>query len=238
MTRSNLARYARWQLWDFLVDRGPALLIIAGLLGAPEVIMMRRFAGPDSRDPTHAALRMTVSLAIIFSLVALNAQVSGDRVKGYFKFLFAKPVSPAAYYAQQFGVWFVGLMIVVALLIGIFSVTAGPISPWPILWYVGLTYLGFGGVAFFISTVLRRDWLVLVGFWTISQIAREFYRGDNSWIETLFIVLPPVEHMENAGKALVRQGAVSAGDVAWILGYSAVFFVLGLYVLHKRPFHS
>ena len=237
MMRSNVARYARWQLQDFMVDRGVALVLIAVLLSAPEIIMMRKLGGA-LRDPTQSALRMSASLAIIFSLVSLNGQVSNDRTKGYFRFLFAKPVSPGAYYAQQFAVWFVGLMIVVALLIGVFSLTAGPISPWPILWYVALMYLGLGGVSFFISTVLRRDWLVLMGFWTITQIAREFYGDANSWIETLFVVLPPSDHMENAGKALVRQGVVGAADVAWILGYSALFFLLGLYVLHKRPFHS
>lgn len=238
MIRANLSRYARWQLQDFLLDRGIALVIIAVLMGLPEVIMMRRFAGPVPRDPTQTALRIASALAIIFALVSLNAQVSGDRAKGYFRFLFAKPVSPAAYYAQQFAVWFVGLLVVVALLIGLFSVTAGPINPWPILWFVGLTYLGFGGVAFFISTVLRRDWLVLVGFWTIAQILLELYRDRNSWVEKFFVILPPVEHFENAGKALVRQGMVGVGDIAWILGYSATFFLLGLYVLHKRPFQS
>jgi ABC-type transport system involved in multi-copper enzyme maturation permease subunit len=238
MTRANVSRYARWQLQDFMTDRGIALVLIGVLLAAPEVIMMGRLKGPFLRDPTQILLRMTTSLSIIFALVSLNGQVSNDRSKGYFRFLFAKPVSPAAFYAQQFAVWFGGLMIVVSLLIGLFAITAGPVKPWPVLWYVALAYLGFGGVGFFISTVTRRDWLVLIGFWTIAQILVSVYKDENSWIERLFFVLPPVEHLDNAGKALLRQGVVGMGDVAWILGYSAVFFVLGLYVLHKRPFHS
>ena len=238
MTRTNISRYARWQLQDFLLDRGIALILIGILLAAPEVLMMGRVKGVFLRDPTQILLRMAGSLAIIFALVSINGQVSNDRTKGYFRFMFAKPVSPAVYYAQQFAVWFVGLMMVVALLIGLFAVTAGPVSPWPVLWYVALVYLGFGGIGFFVSTVLRRDWLVLIGFWTIAQIVVTVYKDENPWIERLFFLLPPVEHLDNAGKALIRQGIATTGDIAWIIGYSAVFFAFGLYVLHKRPFSS
>ncbi len=218
------------------MDRGIALVLIGVLLASPEVIMMHRRSGPFLGDPNQILVRLAASTAIIFALVSLNALVSGDRTKGYFRFLFAKPVSPAAFYTQQFGVWFAGLLLIVSVLIGVFAVTTGPVSPWPILWYVALVYLGFGGVAFFISTVTRRDWLVLVGFWTLSQILVSLY--EDSWIENLFFILPPVQHLENASKALLRQGLVGASDVAWILGYSAIFFGLGLFVLHRRPFHS
>jgi ABC-type transport system involved in multi-copper enzyme maturation permease subunit len=238
MTRANVSRYARWQLQDFLIDRGIPLVLIGILLAAPEVLMMGRLKGPFMRDPTQMLLRMTTSVAIIFSLVALNGQVSNDRTKGYFRFMFAKPVSPAVFYAQQFAVWFAGLMIVVSFLVGLFAVTAGPVSPWPVLWYVALVYLGFGGVSFFVSTVLRRDWLIVIGFWTIAQIVVGFYKDENSWVEKFFFVLPPVAHLDNAAKAVARQGVATMADIAWILGYSALFFVFGLYVLHKRPFSS
>jgi ABC-type transport system involved in multi-copper enzyme maturation permease subunit len=238
MTRTNISRYARWQLQDFLMDRGVALVLIGVLLATPELLMMSRFKGPFVRDPTQILLRMTTSVAIIFALISLNGQVSNDRSKGYFRFMFAKPVSPAVYYAQQFAVWFAGLMIVVSLLVGLFALAAGPVSPWPVLWYVALVYLGFGGVGFFVSTVLRRDWLVLIGFWTIAQIVVSLYKNENSWVERFFFILPPVEQLDNASKALVRQGVATTGDIAWILGYSALFFAFGLYVLYKRPFHS
>ncbi len=238
MTRANLLRYARWQLQDFFMDRGIALVLIGVLLASPEVIMMHRQSGGFRGDASQILMGLAASTAIIFALVSLNAQVSGDRTRGYFRFLFAKPVSPAAFYAQQFALWFVGLLLVVSVLLGVFAVTAGPVSPWPILWYVALVYLGFGGVAFFISTVTRRDWLILIGFWTLTQILVSLYKDRDSWIENLFFILPPVEHLDNASKALLRQGLVGASDVAWILGYSAIFFGLGLFVLHRRPFHS
>lgn len=236
--RTNLSRYARWQLQDFFMDRGIALVLIGVLLASPDIILMHRLSGPFQREPGQILVRFAASTAIIFSLVTLNAQVSGDRTRGYFRFLFAKPVSPAAFYAQQFALWFLGLMVVVSGLVGVFALTAGPVSPWPTLWYVALVYLGFGGVGFFISTVTRRDWLILIGFWTISQILVSLYKDRDSWIENFFFLLPPVEHLDNASRALLRQGMVGASDVAWILGYSAIFFVLGLFVLHRRPFHS
>lgn len=238
MTRANLSRYARWQLQDFFTDRGIALVLIGVLLASPEVILMNRAGGAFAREPGQMLVTLAASTAIIFSLITLNAQVSGDRTRGYFRFLFAKPVSPAAFYAQQFALWLLGLLLVVSVLLGIFALTAGPISPWPTLWYVALVYLGFGGVGFFISTVTRRDWLILIGFWTLSQILVSLYKDRDSWVENFFFLLPPVEHLDNASQALLKQGMVGASDVAWILGYSAIFFALGLIVLHKRPFHS
>lgn len=220
------------------MDRGVAIVLIGVLLASPEVIMMGRIGGPFTGNPTQVLLRLTMTISVICSLVSLNGQVSNDRSKGYFRFLFAKPVSPAVFYAQQFAVWFFGLLIVVSLLIGLFAVVAGPVSPWPVLWYVALVYLGFGGVGFFISTVTQRDWLVLIGFWTLTQILVSVNKDQNSWVERLYFLLPPVEHLDNAAKALLRQGIVGTGDIAWILGYSALFFGLGLYVLHRRPFHK
>lgn len=236
--RANIARYARWQLQDFIMDRGIALVLIGILLAAPEIIMMHNFKGLISRDPTQMLLRLTSSTAIIFALVSLNGQVSNDRTSGFFRFLFAKPVSPATFYVQQFAVYFVGLMIVVSALLALFAITAGPVAPWPILGYVALVYLGLGGIAFFISTVTRRDWLVLIAFMTVGQIVVSLYKDRGLWIEKLFFLLPPVEHFGNASKALISQGPVSNIDVAWILGYSAVFFALGIVVLRRRPFHS
>lgn len=236
MNRANLSRYARWQLQDFLMERGIAIVMIGALLATPEIIMMNQVKGPYSH-PEQVLVRITGTMAVIFSLIALNGIVSNDRVKGYFRFLFAKPVSPAAFYAQQLGVWFVALLLVVSLLIGIFAVVAGPVTPWPTLWYVSLVYFAFGGLGFFVSTVMNRDWLAVIGVWSIAQLLNSLY-NDGAWYEKLLVVLPPVEHLSNAGKALTRQGMVAAADVAWILGYSAIFFVLGLLVLHRRPFHS
>ncbi len=238
MKRTNLTRYARWQLQDFFLDRGVALVLIGVLLASPDVILMHRMSGPFQRDPNRILVGLAASTAIVFSLITLNAQVSGDRTRGYFRFLFAKPVSPAAFYAQQFVLWMLGLLAVVSALLGVFALTAGPVTPWPTLWYVALVYLGFGGLGFFISTVTRRDWLILIGLWTVSQILVSLYKDRDSWIENFFFLLPPVEHLDNAGRALVRGELAGGSDVAWILGYSAIFFVLGLFVLHKRPFHS
>lgn len=237
MTRANVSGYARWQLQDFMMDRGVALVLIGALLAAPEVMMTSRFSAAFN-SPYQVLLRLTGSLAIVFSLISLNGQVSNDRTKGYFRFLFAKPVSPAVFYAQQFGVWFLGMLIVVGLLIALFAGFMGPVNPWPILWYMALSYLAFGGVGFLISTVTHRDWLVLIGVWSVSQLVTSVYNDGSHWFEKLFFLLPPVEHLSNASKALMRAGVVGSSDVAWILGYSAVFFGLGLYVLHKRPFHS
>ncbi len=237
MTRANVSRYARWQLQDFLVDRGVALVLIAVLLAAPQVIMMQKIKGPFS-DPGQTLVRLGTSLAIIFALISLNGQVSNDRTKGYYRFLFSKPVSSLVFYSQQFAIWFAGLMIVTSLLIGVFAVAAGPVSPWPVLWYVALVYLAFGGFGFFISTVWHRDWLAIIGVWSLTQLLVAIYKDSGVWVERLFFLLPPVEHLGNASKALTRQAAVGMGDIAWVLGYSAVFFGLGLYVLHKRPFHS
>lgn len=238
MTASNISRYAIWQLRDFLIDRATAILLIGALVGSQAIIGARLTGFTGRSDANAILLRMISGLGILFAVIAINGQVSTDRTRGYFRFLFAKPVSPAAFYAQQFAVWFVGLLMTVGLLIGIFAAFAGPVSPWESLWFVSLVYIAFGGTGFFLSTVTRRDWLAVIGLWTVTQILHSLYDDRGIWFSRLFVLLPPVQQLDDAGKALTGHGSVAPADIAWILGYSALFFALGILVLHRRPFHS
>jgi hypothetical protein len=49
-------------------------------------------------------------------------------------------------------------------------------------------------------------------------------------------VLPPVYRLTDALPSIVNRRPVDANDVLWLLGYSAICFAAGLYVLRRRPF--
>jgi ABC-type transport system involved in multi-copper enzyme maturation permease subunit len=49
-------------------------------------------------------------------------------------------------------------------------------------------------------------------------------------------VLPPIYELPDMIPALVQHGSVDTNSILWLLGYSAICFVVGLIVLKRRPF--
>jgi len=119
----NLTRYSYWQLRDFIRERGYALLITSTLLGFTLVMPLRAMYGANmSVDSAKQILMLALPQVVpIAAFITLNGLVSTDRKLGYYKFLFSKPVSIPAYYAQYFIVCLVGFLLTFALLFGVFA---------------------------------------------------------------------------------------------------------------------
>ena len=70
----------------------------------------------------HAFLRGILgTIVFLGALFAMNGIVANDRKQGFYRFLFAKPMTPSRYYGQAFFVhWagFVAVMIVLGLVYG------------------------------------------------------------------------------------------------------------------------
>ena len=76
---------------------------------------MRRAVGRRSSARLRAAHSdhppVALSIVSLSVLIAVNGIVSTDRKKGYYRFLFAKPVSAGrAIYAQLFFVYMAGML--------------------------------------------------------------------------------------------------------------------------------
>lgn len=233
----NLRRYAYWQARDFIRERAIALMLIGLLLGFVMVAPMRAMM-QGNIDPLNARRILLIALPqipFISSFVIFNGIISTDRKMGYYRFLFSKPVSIPAFYAQSFVVNFVGFMAVFAILLGVYAFAMTPINPFGALAYCALVYLSLGGIAFFISSLWRHDWPILAAVYLSASLAHGVWGEREGWRMVIRNMMPPLHKLNPALGDLVNLGTIDLGALAWLLGYSALFFVAGLVVLWRRP---
>ena len=235
--QTNLRRYVLWQLKDFARERGIALLLVGFLIGVTIVAPVRAMGRTIDAGMAKSMLVAIVSqIALILALITLNGIVSTDRKMGYYRFLFSKPVSISAYYAQLFVVYFIGFLAAVAILLGAFALFAHPISPLGPLMFCGLVFLSLGGIAFLISSLVRYDWPVLVAIYVASLILHSMWQYKEGWRRLVLSVLPPLYRISDTMPDILDRGVVNTQDVLWLLGYSALCFAAGILVLRRRPF--
>jgi hypothetical protein len=227
-----------WQFRDFVMERGIAIVIIGMLWGYLLVEPLRRAmgsafaAGPNS--PTWPLVITVASSVVSLSvLIALNGIVSTDRKNGYYRFLFSKPVSPVAYYAQLFLVYMGGVLVSMLLLAAVLHTVVPEFSILNFLLYAAVIYIAMGGIGFFVSVATRFDWLTLAAVWVGSRVLRDVYGARPDWRSKAVELLPPVHKLNEVSHTLITYGTADKSDVLWLLGYGALFFALGLLVLRR-----
>jgi len=259
--RAQLGAYALWQLRDYVVDRGVPTLIVSLLLGymtydgiVNQVGEM--FPNPiaqfGSRAAAQAAMKSWLNYAFVSSalgafvfvaaLFAMNGIVSNDRKLGYYRFLFAKPMSTSRYYGQAFVIHFAGFLVVTALLGAVYGVLVSPVLSWKLMGVVATIFLCYAGVAFGLSAAARWDWLSLVAVSVASEYLWSRHGASTSVLARLLYLLPPVPRFRDAVAAVAGQPSFVQGPAPampwnllwWIAGYGAACFVVGLIVLRHR----
>ncbi len=222
------------------MERGIAIVLIGLMLGYVLIEPLRRALGSafstDASSPARPVLIMVsssiVSLAV---LIAVNGIVSTDRKTGYYRFLFAKPVKPVAYYAQLFFVYMAGVIAAMLVLSGLLHMVVPSFSIVHFLLYTAVVFVAMGGIGFFISVATRFDWVTLAAVWLGSRILRDIYGVKPGVSGKLVQILPPVHKLNDMASDIIANGTAVAGDVVWLMAYGAVFFVLGLLVLRYGP---
>jgi hypothetical protein len=234
---ANLTRYSYWQLRDFIREHGAALIIVGLLLGFLFVMPMRAMHGSsiDYQTAKGVLLAALGQIAPICAFIGLNGLISTDRKLGYYRFLFSKPVSIPAYYAQYFVVSFVGFLAVFVALLGVYAIVVRPVDPVGALAYCAIVYLSLGGIAFLISTLFRHDWPILAGVFGASLIINAMWVDREGWRMIVRNMLPPLHKLSPMLTDIMNLGTVDTKSVIWLLGYSALCFVAGLFVLWRRP---
>jgi hypothetical protein len=237
VNRARLGKYSLWQFRDFWVERGISILIIGFLWGFVLIEPLRRAMGAQLAAPQSPVLGLVlqvasavVSLAV---LIALNGMVSTDRKQGYYRFLFAKPVSAVAFYAQLFFVYMAGVLLVMLVLAGLLPAVLPAFSVVNYLLYAAVIYLAMGGIGFFLSVTSRYDWLSLAAVWLGSRILRDVTSRFNDWRTRLAELLPPVHKLDQVASSLILNRTAQVSDVVWLVGYGLFFFGLGLVILRK-----
>jgi hypothetical protein len=231
---SSLARYALWQFRDFVFERGVAILIISFLWGYALIAPLRGAMGSQMgrASPIWPLVLQGASTLVSLSvLIALNGIISSDRKLGYYRFLFSKPVNPVLYYAQAFFVGLIGVVLSMLVLSSLMHTILPIFSIVNFLLYTALIYIAMGGIGFFVSAATRFDWVSLAVVWLGSRILRSLYGPKGDWRSKAVELLPPVHKLDEVANSLIGTGTAHATDVLWLLGYGALFFVLGLALL-------
>jgi hypothetical protein len=236
VTRGRLAKYSLWQFRDFVMEKGISIIIIGLLWGYLQLLPFRQSFSPEMTPELIIRLvtLLAGSLVSIAVLIALNGIISTDRKLGYYRFMFAKPVSPVRYYGQLFVVHLVGLLSGMVLLAGVFFFVAGRFNVWNLVLYTSIIYVALGGIGFFISAASKYDWVTLAAVWVGARILRALYGNNDDWKSRVVDLLPPVHKVDTVAGSIIATGSAPVGDVAWLVGYGALFFVLGLLVLQRR----
>jgi hypothetical protein len=240
-TRARLGRYALWHLRDYLRDKGIATLITLGLVGylTQVPIMRARASGLSGELMAQVADQAFVSalkfLGFVGVLFATNGIVADDRRHGYFRLLFAKPVSVVGYYTQKWLVYGAGFLVVCWLLLAIHGATVEAFFPPTFLPTFAVVYVALGGIGFLLSAAWRFDWLSLAAVLGLSDMMWLLFREDPGLIGALIRLLPPVHLLDGLYRAVRSGEALPINDMAWLGAYGLTCFVVGLLVVRRRP---
>jgi len=263
--RARVGAYALWQLRDYLKDRGLPTFIVAllsGYLGLSPIIermptradpvppmLLTRFGSAEAvyaarmMDFNHAFLRGILgTLVFLGALFAMNGIVANDRKQGFYRFLFAKPMTPARYYGQAFFVHWAGFVAVMILLGLVHGVLIWPVLSRPLLIVIALMFVAYAGIAFLLSAAARWDWMSLVAVTVAATFLWGRYGESTHPLARLLYLLPPLHRADDvyasvSGVPMYASGAPTVipwSILAWLAGYGAACFAAGLVVLRYR----
>ena len=77
------------------------------------------------------------------------------------------------------------------------------------------------------------DWVTTAARGLGSRIVRDFYGAKPGWKSKAVELLPPVHKLNDVSMSIITSGTAHTSDVLWLLGYGALFFALGLLLLHR-----
>jgi ABC-type transport system involved in multi-copper enzyme maturation permease subunit len=239
--RARLGRYALWHLRDYLREKGVATLITLGLVGyLTQIPIMRArssgFSGPMMAQAEDQAFVSALKfLGFVGVLFATNGMISDDRRHGYYRLLFAKPVSLARYYAEKWAVYGAGFLVVCGLLLALYGTTVEAFFPVSFLPTFALIYVALGGIGFLLSAAWRFDWLSLAAVLGLSDVLWLLFNEDAGIPGTLVRLLPPVHLLDGVYQSVRTGGEVPVSDLVWLAGYGLACFAAGLIVVRRRP---
>ena len=255
--RSAIARYGLWQLRDYAVERGASTLIVISLFAALSLVPMLALLRQLGEQPNPAMIARYGSMAAAIAarrhqmsvsflggylgvavymgaLFAMQGIVAHDRSKGYFRFLFAKPVAPSRYYGQAFWVHAAGFMMLMTVLALVYGRYVERVLTFTLLAGLVATWCCYAGIAFLFSALLKFDWIGLVVVTLVASLAWARWSNVDSVLRAPLYLLPPLHRTDEVYHAMASGGAMPWSLVAWLGGYGLLCYLLALVVLRHR----
>jgi hypothetical protein len=226
-------RYLPWMIRDLALGPGAVVVATAVLTW---LIMSRIDPSPPASSGPGMVAGALGQLSLPLLLYCSAAIVSNDRVHGYYRSFFSRPLSPPWYYFTR---WLLGGIVFVligpALTLGlVLAVGSFPLS-WELMAQLGLSYLLLGGLIFFFSTFMRYDWLfgllVLMVQGVLSALHKNGVDLGVIWSSVLTI-LPPIY------QASLNSPFPAGPLLIHIVLYGSGLVIAGLALLRLRPLGS
>ena len=223
-------RYLPWMMRDLALAQG-AVLAAVGVLAW--LIMSRIDPAPPAANGPGMVVGAMQQMALPFLLYCSAAIVSNDRVHGYYRSYFSRPLSPPGYYFTR---WFLGglffILIAPVMTLGLsLAIGSFPLS-WDLLAQLALSYLQLGGLIFFFSAFTRGDWLlgllVLIVHSVLSALKQGGVDLPATW-DFVLTILPPL-HLSS-----VNRPVPVGPDLYHVLLYGAGLVLAALLLLRLRP---
>jgi hypothetical protein len=236
----GLVGYVPWVLRDYFTNQGPSTVVVVVLIAYMSFqTALQSPAGPLSLDsiPLEAARRIqrTLFTPLLFlgTFFATNGIIANDRKFNFYRFLFAKPINPLAYYGMVFAAYGLGFLLITCALLAVWDVLVRPMFPLEIFVMLPAMYIAYGGIGFLLSAAWRFDWISLVSVILIANVAWGMFGQSDHPLAVLLYLLPPT-HKTGPLYELDFGQPFPWGPLLWLVGYGTVCFVLGLVVLRKR----
>ena len=231
---SGLLRYAPRHFGDLLMTRGAPMVLIAFVFILP--MSLGDIQGtPEGVEIANIFGELLGTLGVFFTLLAAYGLTGADVRQGFYRFVFAKPISPVGYYALSYLQTTVVFVLGVLATVALFAVMITPVWPGPRLGDVVANYFLLSALILVLSRVTNGDWLVALVVLSLSQGLRSSYPADESLIgKVLDVILPPT----NTGRLFPLDGGVNWEPLLTQLGYSLLLFIVAMVVVRKVPMGS
>ncbi|HVX40402.1 MAG TPA: hypothetical protein VHB25_12595 [Gemmatimonadaceae bacterium] len=249
--RARLGYYSLWQIRDFVLNTGIMSIVLFGLLGTIFVLQIHAqtemFANMHRDMPPNLALRTFMELLSMFSftapILALNGVLATDRASGYTRFLFAKPVSPLAFYGQSAVVRVIGFLVVACVLQALWAAFEPPALTWKFVVDMTAFVITVGGIVFVLSAATKYDGLIAVVFMLLTALLRDRWYAKTGPLHYLSYLFPPLGKLVDVQSWSLGFDGTSdrlqslpfpAGSFWWNVGYGLAMFAIGFVILRKR----
>jgi uncharacterized membrane protein len=208
------------------------MLVIAMVLMLPILLVDVR-PRPDQPDWHELLSGSLDEMTIFLTMVATYGIIGEDVRRGYFRFLFCKPISPVWYYLQAFVAAWIAFAAAQLVAIGVFAVVREPVWPSQALVESWGGVLLLGAIIFGLSRFTRLDWLLGLLLVVLAPVLRAAYPASESLRGRFFDIVMPPSHLFN--RQFFPDG-VDWPQVSWLVGYAGLALAAGLVALRLIPF--
>ena len=247
---ARLLRYSRYQAPDFLRQRLVLPLVLLAFAAGLPTWLMTKNTPPDfmqSQQGINLAKQMFSQSITLFlplgAFVGAVGVISADRHKGYFRFLFSKPVNVLAYYVQAYLLHAIVYVAVFGLIVWGFSAYTIPFSVPRSMEAAALTFVLIGGIGLLLGALTRFDGAGLIACYVLALILQLEMATPNGlpnggmpdWLAFIAKGLPPTTKLDALRNSLYAGSPLDAAQLWHVLGYGGGAAILGFLLLRRLP---